>query len=141
MRYLSQEQNARAEGRDGAVEWSSRAGTIEEWRVRCRAEITHKFESGRNCILCSAGTSREEFAQLLAEWDRGFAEAAKMLFGSREDRSVAIKDVAARANAMCSLLGTMNILPEEAKLHNLQACAHLADEITDDLFLLAGGVA
>lgn len=143
-RGITPEQNARAEGRDCAVEWdgpSPEEATPQERRERFRAKMIREFESGSKCSLCAAGTDREDFLRLLGEWDRGFAKAERMLYGSAEDRAAAVREVSVRASALCSLLGITNILPEAARLGNLRTCAHLADEVADDLLLLVGGEA
>lgn len=75
MKVISATENAWEDGHDCAVEWRGDTvppETIMEWRARCRATIVREFEGGGRCALCPAGSTRDEFLQLLAEWERGF---------------------------------------------------------------------
>lgn len=135
MRPISMTENARAEGRESAAECSGLRSkeNLDKWRDIYRAEIVRDYESGTDCELCQAGTAREEFLQLLAEWERGFDGAVTLLVGSRADRAAAVTQIAVRASALCSLLGVTNILQEANRPGNLRTCAYLADDIASDL--------
>lgn len=144
MLAISPEQNARAGGRDCVIDWAgpgSKMPTVQTLRESARTIIISFFETGRGCDFCATDAAREEFDRLLTEWERGFDEAAKVLYGAPQDRVDAIKAVAVRANIMCSMLNVANILPESARLGNLRTCVHLASEIADDLLMLVGGEA
>jgi hypothetical protein len=143
MRVLSAEQNAREEGRDCAMQWLGSESKLphQDWRERYRAGIVRKYESGEGCSLCRANATREAFLHLLAEWDQSFDRTMSVILGSSADRAAEIKHIASRANAMCSLLGVTNIIPDEDKLSTLRTCAHIADDIVGDLSVLIGGVA
>ena len=141
MRPLSMEQNARAEGRESAAECSGPKSreNLDRWRDIYRTGIVRNYESGADCELCQAGTTREEFLQLLAEWERGFDGAATLLVGSPADRAAAVTRIAVSASALCSLLGVTNILKEPNRRGNLRTCAYLADDIASDLAVFFAG--
>jgi hypothetical protein len=142
MRYLTAEQNAREEGRDCAVEWSSsqgnNPGTCQEWRETRRSKLIHQYENGEFCPLGSSDLPPEQFMHLIGEWDQGFDRAINVIIGAPEVRAAEIKRIAVQASAMCSLLGVTNIIPEERRLSTLRTCASIADEIASDLSVLTG---
>lgn len=142
MRPISVEQNARAEGRESAAECSGPKSkeNLDKWREIYRSTIMRAYESGADCELCQAGTTREEFMQLLAEWERGFDGATALLVGSPADRAAAVTQIAVRASALCSLLGVTNILQVANRPGNLRTCAHLADDIAGDLSVFFANV-
>jgi hypothetical protein len=143
MRILSAEENAREEGRESAVAWASLRGsseeiTYEKWREQRRARLIEQYDDESSSSLCSSDLPREDFLDLLEEWDQGFYRAVNVILGSPEERAAEIKRIAVQASAMCSLLGMTNLIPEERRLSTLQTCAHIVDEIAGDLAVLVG---
>lgn len=138
MRYLTPEQNARAAGRECAIERSGPKSreVLDKWRDIYRTTIVRCYESGRDCSVCQAGKPREEFERLLAEWDRGFNAAAGLILGSPAERAAEVKRIAGCACALAKLLEETSVDRDEARL---RACADIADDVVSDLDVLLGG--
>jgi hypothetical protein len=142
-RMLSAAKNAREDGRDCALEWPGQNAvppeTLLEWRDRCRTNVIRAFESGAASSLCPDGTARDEFPQLLNEWERGFDEAASLAYGSPDVRAAAVKKLSGHAGALSALLAVIDIVPDEDRSTTLLTCARIADDVASDLSTLVGG--
>lgn len=138
MRSLTPEQNAREKGRDCALEYTGPKSQedFDDRRDKFRSRIIRDYESGATCSICEAGTPREEFLQLLAEWGRGFDCTVRIILGSPEERAAEVRRIAGRAIALAELLARPNLAEDRA---GLRTCYNIADDIVSDLDVLLGG--
>lgn len=146
---LSPLENAREDGSDCASEWIERSQvppeTLSAWRTRCRTKIIRDFESGIGCALCPRGTDLTEFLALLAEWDRGFDDAASaepdaQIMPPAHARPGTIETIFEGANAVAALLTVVDHLPQPDQRSALMICAGIARGVSSDLDQLVGGV-
>lgn len=137
MRYLTAEQNARADGRECAVERSGPKSKdlLDKWREIYRGNIVRAYERGIDSGICHAGAPREEFLRLLAEWDRGYDDAAGLILGTPAERAAEIKRIAGCACTLAKLLEDASVDQDTTAL---RTCVDIAADVRSDLEVLIG---